>query len=91
MLYRIMPTRLQNVIEANHVAHDIGIRIGDAIAHTIVPSLISLNKRSTKFDPMKPAAPVTNIVLLPKRIVCILFIASPLRYEQVTTKLPDGF
>ena len=40
MLYRVMSARLQYIIEANHVALNIGIRIGDAIAHTSLSSEI---------------------------------------------------
>ena len=40
MLNGIMPTSLQDIIEANHVALNIGIRIGDAIAYTCLCSQI---------------------------------------------------
>ena len=33
MLHRVMSASFQYIIEANHVALNIGIRIGDAIAH----------------------------------------------------------
>jgi len=35
-----MPARLQYIIEANHITHDIGIGIGDVIAYTSLGSEI---------------------------------------------------
>ena len=33
MLHRIVAAGLQDVVEAHHVGHDVGIGVGDAVAH----------------------------------------------------------
>lgn len=38
MFYRVMSARFQYIIEAYHVALDVGIRIGDAITHASLGS-----------------------------------------------------
>ena len=43
MLHGVMSAGLEDVIEAHHVAHDVGIGIGDAIAHTSLGSEVHDN------------------------------------------------
>lgn len=45
MFYRIMAASFQNVIEANHVALDVSIRVGDGVTHTSLSTQIDHNIR----------------------------------------------
>jgi hypothetical protein len=45
MLHRIMTASFQNVIEANHVALDVGIRVGDGVANASLGTQIDHNIR----------------------------------------------
>lgn len=45
MLHGIVAAGFQNVIEANHVALDVGIRVGDGIANTSLSAQIDHNIR----------------------------------------------
>ena len=45
MLHRIMTAGLQNVVEANHVALDVGIRVCDGVANTSLSTQINHNIR----------------------------------------------
>ena len=45
MVHRIMTAGFQNVIEANHVALDVSIRVGDGVTHTSLGTQIDHNIR----------------------------------------------
>ena len=45
MLHRIMTAGFQNVIEANHVALDVGIRVGNGVANASLGTQIDHNIR----------------------------------------------
>ena len=69
MLYLVMPTSLQNIVEAYHVRLDISIRIGDAIANTCLCSQIHHYSRLILAEDVIDGVMVSNIALnkLPSR------------------------
>ena len=56
-------TSLQNIIEPNHVAHDIGIRIGDAITYTSLGSEVHHHLRLILLKDAVNSLLVSNITL----------------------------
>ena len=76
MLYRVMTTCLKDVVESHHVAHDISIRIGDAISYPRLCGKVHHHLRLVLFEDVVDSGTVGYIALdelvLAMRFLCFV-------------------